>query len=49
VPSQTCVVVERFFDESGGTQLVIHAPFGGRINRAWGMALSLLDEVFGET
>ncbi len=39
VPSQTCVVVERFFDESGGTQLVIHAPFGGRINRAWGMAL----------
>ncbi|MDX2023976.1 MAG: DEAD/DEAH box helicase [Deltaproteobacteria bacterium] len=39
VPSQTCVVAERFFDESGGTQLVIHAPFGGRINRAWGMAL----------
>jgi ATP-dependent helicase Lhr and Lhr-like helicase len=39
VPSQTCVVVERFFDEAGGTQLVIHAPFGGRINRAWGLAL----------
>ncbi|MCG5052368.1 MAG: DEAD/DEAH box helicase [Myxococcales bacterium] len=39
VPSQRCIVAERFFDESGGTQLVIHAPFGGRINRAWGMAL----------
>jgi len=39
VPSQSCVIAERFFDESGGTQLVIHAPFGGRINRAWGMAL----------
>ncbi|HZV95774.1 MAG TPA: DEAD/DEAH box helicase [Candidatus Nitrosocosmicus sp.] len=39
VPSQTTVVVERFFDEAGGMQLVIHAPFGGRINRAWGMAL----------
>jgi ATP-dependent Lhr-like helicase len=39
VPTQTRVVAERFFDESGGTQIVIHAPFGGRINRAWGMAL----------
>ena len=39
VPSQTCVIAERFFDESGGMQLVLHAPFGGRINRAWGMAL----------
>lgn len=39
IPSQRCVIAERFFDESGGTQLVIHAPFGGRINRAWGMAL----------
>ncbi len=39
VPSQTCVIAERFFDEAGGTQLIIHAPFGGRINRAWGMAL----------
>ncbi|HEY0714433.1 MAG TPA: helicase-related protein, partial [Polyangia bacterium] len=39
VPSQTCVVAERFFDESGGMQLVVHAPFGARINRAWGMAL----------
>jgi ATP-dependent Lhr-like helicase len=39
VPTQTRVVAERFFDEGGGMQLVIHAPFGGRINRAWGMAL----------
>ncbi|MFP3541532.1 hypothetical protein, partial [Pseudomonas sp. SIMBA_044] len=29
----------RFFDESGGTQLVIHSPYGSRINRAWGLAL----------
>ncbi len=39
VPTTDCVVAERFFDESGGMQLVLHAPFGGRINRAWGMAL----------
>ena len=39
IPTPTCVVLERFFDESGGMQLVIHAPFGGRINRAWGLAL----------
>lgn len=39
VPSQRRVVFERFFDESGGMQLVIHAPFGARINRAWGLAL----------
>jgi ATP-dependent Lhr-like helicase len=39
VPTQATVVAERFFDESGGMQLVIHAPFGSRINRAWGMAL----------
>ncbi|MBK9261673.1 MAG: DEAD/DEAH box helicase [Polyangiaceae bacterium] len=39
VPTQDVVVAERFFDEAGGMQLVIHAPFGGRINRAWGMAL----------
>ena len=31
--------MERFFDESGGMQLVIHAPFGARVNRAWGLAL----------
>src|SRR5262249_37290508 len=39
VPTQTKVIAERFFDESGGMQLVIHAPFGGRINKAWGLAL----------
>jgi len=39
VASETTVVAERFFDESGGQQLVIHAPFGGRINRAWGLTL----------
>jgi ATP-dependent Lhr-like helicase len=39
VPTQKRVVVERFFDESGGMQLVVHAPFGSRINRAWGLAL----------
>jgi len=39
VPTQERVVVERFFDESGGMQMVLHAPFGGRINRAWGLAL----------
>jgi ATP-dependent Lhr-like helicase len=39
VPTQERVVLERFFDESGGMQLVLHAPFGGRINRAWGLAL----------
>jgi ATP-dependent Lhr-like helicase len=39
VPTQTQVIAERFFDDAGGMQLVIHAPFGGRINRAWGMAL----------
>ena len=39
VPTQQTVIAERFFDESGGMQLVIHAPFGGRINKAWGLAL----------
>ncbi len=39
VPTQDTIVAERFFDEAGGQQLIIHAPFGGRINRAWGMAL----------
>ncbi|MFO0593719.1 MAG: DEAD/DEAH box helicase [Myxococcaceae bacterium] len=39
VPSQNTVIAERFFDEAGGMQLLIHAPFGARINRAWGMAL----------
>ncbi len=39
VPTQTHVIFERFFDESGGMQLVIHSPFGARVNRAWGLAL----------
>jgi ATP-dependent Lhr-like helicase len=39
VPTQTTIIAERFFDEGGGMQLIIHAPFGGRINKAWGLAL----------
>ncbi|MBV8207893.1 MAG: DEAD/DEAH box helicase [Acidobacteria bacterium] len=39
VPTQQTVIAERFFDEGGGMQLVIHAPFGARINKAWGLAL----------
>ncbi|MGH7563186.1 MAG: Lhr family helicase [Gemmatimonadota bacterium] len=39
VPTQTTLVLERFFDEAGGMQLVVHAPFGARINRAWGLSL----------
>ena len=39
MPSIRNVVAERFFDEGGGMQLVLHAPFGARINRAWGLAL----------
>jgi ATP-dependent Lhr-like helicase len=39
MPSQQTLVLERFFDESGGTQLVIHSPFGSRLNRAWGLSL----------
>jgi ATP-dependent Lhr-like helicase len=39
IPSQQTLVMERFFDESGGMQLVLHSPFGSRINRAWGLAL----------
>jgi ATP-dependent Lhr-like helicase len=39
LPTQQRIVLERFFDESGGMQLVIHAPFGSRINRAFGLAL----------
>ncbi len=39
IPSQDTLVLERFFDESGGMQLVLHAPFGSRINKAWGLAL----------
>jgi len=39
VPTAATIALERFFDESGGMQLVLHAPFGSRINRAWGLAL----------
>ena len=39
LPTQEAIVLERFFDEAGGMQLVIHSPFGSRINRAWGLAL----------
>jgi ATP-dependent Lhr-like helicase len=39
IPTQRRVLFERFFDESGGMQLVVHAPFGTGVNRAWGLAL----------
>jgi ATP-dependent Lhr-like helicase len=39
IPSQQTLVMERFFDESGGMQLVLHSSFGNRTNRAWGLAL----------
>ena len=39
IPTQRRLVLERFFDEAGGMQLVVHAPFGARINRAWGLSL----------
>ncbi|HWQ37408.1 MAG TPA: DEAD/DEAH box helicase [Burkholderiales bacterium] len=39
LPTRKRLVMERFFDETGGTQLVIHSPYGSRINRAWGLAL----------
>ncbi len=39
LPTQKHLVFERFFDETGGTQLLIHSPFGSRINRAWGLSL----------
>jgi len=39
IPSQETLVLERFFDESGGMQLVLHAPFGSRVTKAWGLAL----------
>ncbi|HXG35451.1 MAG TPA: DEAD/DEAH box helicase, partial [Dehalococcoidia bacterium] len=39
LPGAKDVVFERFFDDSGGMQLIVHSPFGGRINRAWGLAL----------
>jgi ATP-dependent Lhr-like helicase len=39
LPTQDTIIIERFFDEAGGMQLVIHSPFGSRVNRAWGLAL----------
>ena len=39
LPACDTIVAERFFDEAGGMQLVLHAPFGSRVNRAWGLAL----------
>jgi len=39
LPTVRAIVLERFFDESGGMQLIVHAPLGSRINRAWGLAL----------
>ena len=39
VPSKTTIIAERFFDDGGGMQLILHVPFGGRINKAWGLAL----------
>ena len=39
LPTRDTIVLERFFDETGGAQLVIHSPYGSRINRAWGLAL----------
>ena len=40
LPTQDTIVFERFFDEAGGMQLVLHSPYGSRINRAWGLAPS---------
>jgi ATP-dependent Lhr-like helicase len=39
LPTENTIIFERFFDETGGMQFVIHAPLGSRINRAWGLAL----------
>jgi len=39
LPTQGEMAMERFFDESGGMQLIIHTPYGSRLNRAWGLAL----------
>ncbi len=39
LPTRDTIIAERFFDEAGGMQLVLHAPFGSRVNRAWGLAL----------
>jgi ATP-dependent Lhr-like helicase len=39
LPSRDRIIAERFFDDAGGMQLILHAPLGGRINKAWGLAL----------
>ena len=39
VPTRETIIAERFFDEGGGMQLILHAPFGGRVNKAWGLSL----------
>ncbi len=39
LPTQESLLIERFFDEAGGMQLIIHSPYGSRLNRAWGLAL----------
>ncbi len=39
LPNEDTIVFERFFDEVGDTHLVIHSPYGSRINKAWGLAL----------
>ncbi len=39
MPTQDNLVLERFFDDSGSMQLIVHSPFGSRLNRAWGLAL----------
>ncbi len=39
LPTQQTLILERFFDEAGGMQLILHAPFGSRVNKAWGLAL----------
>ncbi|MDN0073780.1 DEAD/DEAH box helicase [Crenobacter sp. SG2303] len=39
LPTQDTLIFERFFDAVGGMQLVIHSPYGSRVNRAWGLAL----------
>jgi len=39
LPDQDTLVLERFFDETGGQQLIVHSPFGSRVNRAWGLSL----------
>src|SRR5436305_2149661 len=39
MPTRETLVAERFFDEAGDMHMVVHAPFGSRLNRAWGLAL----------